>query len=169
MRYYDCNMPHIFDTVTIQLLIAAALGSVIGLERELARKDPSLRTFMLVCLGSCIISIVSYESAIGIPNAEPSRIAAQIVTGIGFIGAGTIFRSRERINGLTTAALMWATAGIGMAVGFNDISLALRSTIICLAFMFVLTHIHRVLERIFPDEPEANLTAAQKAARKDQE
>ncbi len=136
------------DPINFNLIVAALLGSVLGLERELARKDPSLRTFMLICLGSCTFAIISIHSAEGVPNAEPSRIAAQIVVGIGFIGAGSIFRSRDRIVGLTTAALMWVAAGIGMAVGFDRLDVAFAATIICLSFMVVLNFVHRIIAKL---------------------
>lgn len=133
------------------LLIAAALGALIGLERELAGKDPSLRTFALISLGSCIFSMISTYAVQGAPDGDPSRIAAQIVTGIGFLGAGTIFRSSDGVRGLTTAALMWCTAGIGMAVGFDQIRLAVSSTVIALIITFSLSLVHRLI-RVFRPE-----------------
>ena len=137
----------LLSPISKSLFTAAVLGSLLGLERELARKDPSLRTFMLVCLGSCAYSIMSLHTAkdFGVPNAEPSRIAAQIVVGIGFLGAGTIFRSRDRVMGLTTAALMWVAAAIGMAVGFDRYDVAVLANIISLSFMVFLSLVHRVL------------------------
>lgn len=131
-----------------QLLIAAGLGSLIGLERELAGKDPSLRTFMLISLGSCLFSIASIHAAVGVQNADPGRIGAQIVSGIGFLGAGAIFRSPRGISGLTTAALMWMTAAIGMAVGFARTDMAIQGTAVALFVMILLNIVHRVLGRL---------------------
>lgn len=131
-----------------ELVIAASLGALIGLERELAGKDPSLRTFSLICLGSCLFSIVSVDAAAGIVHADPSRIAAQIVSGIGFLGAGVIFRSSRGVTGFTTAALMWATAAIGMAVGFGRIDLAATATILALLINYVLQLVHRIIRLI---------------------
>jgi putative Mg2+ transporter-C (MgtC) family protein len=129
------------------LLVAALLGALIGLEREMAGKDPSLRTFSLISLGSCLFSLLSIQSALGVPNAEPSRIAAQIVVGIGFLGAGTIFRSRHGVSGLTTAALMWVTAGIGMAVGFGRVDLAVSATILAVIITMSFTLVHRTMKK----------------------
>ena len=131
-----------------QLVIAAGLGMLIGLEREFSGKDPSLRTFTLISLGSCAFSIISVDSAIGVPNAEPSRIAAQIVTGVGFLGAGCIFRSANRVVGLTTSALMWVTASIGMAVGFNRVDVAFPATMIAVIATVGLRAVHRITHGI---------------------
>lgn len=133
-----------------QILISAVLGAFIGLERELARKDASLRTFSLICIGSCMFAIMSAYSARGIPNAEPSRIAAHILPGIGFIGAGAIFKSSTGVSGLTTAALIWVTAGIGMAVGFNRIDIAIGGTCTALVVIFMLQLVHALIRAVRP-------------------
>jgi len=125
------------------ILVAAALGALIGLERELAGKDPSLRTFALISVGSCIFALLSEHVATLAPGSDPARIAAQIIPGIGFLGAGTIFRSKYGISGLTTAALMWVTAGIGMAVGFNRVDIAASATINALLIIVILQVVHR--------------------------
>lgn len=104
----------------IKLLVATILGGIVGMEREVHDKAAGLRTHMLVCLGSCLITITSihmYDLYKGIGSVSPERIAAQIVSGIGFLGAGTIIRSQASIVGLTTAASLWAVAGIGLALG----------------------------------------------------
>jgi len=105
-----------------RLAVAAALGAVIGLERELDEKAAGLRTHILVALGSALFTLVSaygFSEFIGKDHVsyDPSRIAAQIVTGIGFLGAGVIFRSGFNVRGLTTAASLWLVAAIGMAAG----------------------------------------------------
>lgn len=133
------------DTIAYHLILAAFIGSLFGLEREIAKKDPSLRTFMLICLGSCTFALVSLQSAEGHSHADPGRIAAQIVSGIGFLGAGAIFRSRDRIVGITTAALMWTTAAIGVAIGFDRIDIAIKAAIIALSFMVVLSYLHEFI------------------------
>ncbi|RIL07085.1 MAG: magnesium transporter MgtC [Proteobacteria bacterium] len=127
------------------LLISAFLGLLIGLEREINRKDPSLRTFTLISVGSCVFAMLSIRGVSGYPAADPTRIAAQIVAGIGFIGAGTIVRHRDGIRGLTTAALMWATAGIGAAVGFSEITLAAQATLVILVATFALNLLHSLI------------------------
>ena len=132
------------NPATTQLTIAAGLGILIGLEREFSGKDPSLRTFTLISLGSCAFSIISVDSVIGVANADPSRIAAQIVTGVGFLGAGTIFRSANRVVGLTTSALMWVTASVGMAVGFQRTDVAITATLLAIMSTIGLRAVHRV-------------------------
>jgi len=131
----------LFGGVNAQLLVSALLGALIGVEREIAGKDPSIRTFGLISMGSCMFAMLSWETVREFHVGDPGRIAAQIVPGIGFIGAGTIFRSNKGVSGFTTAALMWVTAGIGMAVGFRRLDMALSATIIAI----VLTLTFRLL------------------------
>ncbi|MBM3119522.1 MAG: MgtC/SapB family protein [Chloroflexi bacterium] len=103
--------------VILRLLLAAALGAGIGYQRERANKPAGLRTHILICLGSALFTVVSVFGFNG--NADPSRVAAGIVTGIGFIGAGVILRGvrGDHIVGITTAASVWVTAAIGLAAG----------------------------------------------------
>jgi putative Mg2+ transporter-C (MgtC) family protein len=110
------------EEVVLRLVIAAALGSIIGIERERLAWVAGLRTHMLVCVGSALMMIVSafgFGDVIGQEHValDPSRIAAQVVSGIGFLGAGTILLRQDTIRGLTTAASLWTVAGIGLAVG----------------------------------------------------
>ena len=98
----------------VRVLIAAALGVVLGWERQRSNKDAGLRTYAMVAAGSALFTVVSIE---GFSGADTSRVAAQIVTGIGFLGAGLIFRQGYSVQGLTTAAGLWSVAAIGMAVG----------------------------------------------------
>jgi putative Mg2+ transporter-C (MgtC) family protein len=138
-----------FNTnIFIDLLTAALLGALIGFERELAGKDPSLRTFSLICLGSCMFSIISAHTSQGINVADPTRIAAQVVSGIGFLGAGAIFRSHNGVTGLTTAALMWVTAAIGMCVGFGRQDVAITGTFIALGIIMFFRFIHIILKKL---------------------
>lgn len=138
------------NDIFIRLVTAATLGSLFGLERGFARKDPSLRTFMIISLGSCAFTIVSVSGAEGVPNSDPTRIAAQILTGIGFLGAGTIFKAKDRIQGLTTAALMWMVASVGMAVGFGRLDIASGTSLVALTYMVILHFVHRVLQKMSP-------------------
>lgn len=103
--------------VFIQLLLACALGAVVGLERELHGRPAGLRTHILLSLGAALFGILS--RTVGWPSADPTRIAAQVVTGIGFIGAGTVIHLGGTVRGLTTAASIWTTAAIGLAVGLD--------------------------------------------------
>jgi putative Mg2+ transporter-C (MgtC) family protein len=100
----------------IRLLLALLLGALIGLERERGDKPAGLRTHILVSIGSAQFTILSFYA---FPGSDPSRIAASIVAGVGFIGAGTIIQTRDRVTGITTAATLWVTSSIGMAVGIG--------------------------------------------------
>ena len=123
-----------------RLLLAAALGSVIGFERERLSWAAGLRTHMLVCVGSTLIMIVSafgFADVLGTPHVEldPSRIAAQVVSGIGFLGAGSILLRGEIVRGMTTAASLWSVAAIGLAVGGGLYVAAVAATVIILIIL----------------------------------
>ncbi len=123
-----------------RLLVAAVLGGMVGFERERLLWAAGLRTHMLVCIGSCLIIIVSaygFNDVLGEKNVvlDPSRIAAQVVSGVGFLGAGTILFRGEAVKGLTTAASLWAVAGIGLAAGSGLYVAAMAGTIIILAVL----------------------------------
>lgn len=141
----------IFNESATQLFFAALLGALIGVEREIAGKDPSIRTFSLIALGSCLFAILSLETFNEYHIGDPSRIAAQIIPGIGFLGAGTIFRSKFGVSGFTTAALMWVTAGIGMAVGFGRIDLATSVTVIAIILTLSLRILHGFIRKYPPN------------------
>jgi putative Mg2+ transporter-C (MgtC) family protein len=112
-------------TYVVRLLIALAIGGAIGLEREFKDKPAGIRTNILMCMGSCLIMILSLEVArASVGTADPGRIAAQVVTGVGFLGAGTIIRSRFHVSGLTTAATIWILSALGLAIGAGYILLA---------------------------------------------
>ena len=121
----------------LRLLAATAMGAAIGFEREYHAKEAGLRTHLLVALGSClfmILSIYGFDFMLGRDHVsfDPSRIAAQVVTGIGFIGAGTIIFQKQAVRGLTTAAGLWVTAAIGLACGNGMYWVALITTVIVL-------------------------------------
>ena len=104
----------------VRMAVAAVMGMAIGVERELREQAAGLRTHMLVAVGACLFTIVSAYGFQGVAtDVDPSRVAAQIVTGIGFLGAGAILREGLSVRGLTTAASLWITAAIGMAVGLG--------------------------------------------------
>ncbi|MEM2180418.1 MAG: MgtC/SapB family protein [Nitrososphaeria archaeon] len=109
----------------IGLLMSIVFGAVIGLEREITHKPAGLRTHMLVCLGSCIFTIVSLRFGM-----DPARVAAGIVTGIGFIGAGTIIAEQGKVVGITTAASLWVTAAIGLTIGIGEYLLSAVSKLL---------------------------------------
>ena len=103
--------------IVIRLVVAAVLGALIGLERQLDNISAGFRTHMLICLGATLFTIMSFEF---VGTTDPSRIAAGLVTGIGFLGAGAIFKDEHIVKGLTTAADLWVVAAIGLAIGIGQ-------------------------------------------------
>lgn len=132
----------------LRLFIAGILGSIIGLDREYRAKEAGYRTHFLVSLGSALIMIVSqhgFSEILDTPNVnlDPSRIASQVVTGIGFIGAGTIILHKQIVRGLTTAAGIWATSGIGLSIGAGMYELGISATILTLIGLEVLSFLFK--------------------------
>lgn len=128
----------------LRLFLAGIMGAIIGLDREYRAKEAGYRTHFLVSLGSALIMIVSqhgFSEILDTPNVnlDPSRIASQVVTGIGFIGAGTIILHKQIVRGLTTAAGIWATSGIGLAIGAGMYALGISATILTLIGLEVLS------------------------------
>lgn len=134
-----------------RLFLAALLSGLIGWERERLRKPAGFRTHILVGLGSCLIMLVSLELArlySAYAGVDPGRIAANVVVGIGFLGAGTILHSRDGwVSGLTTAASLWVVAGIGLAAGLGYYPAAAGATLLVLAVLFLLNKIDDYIER----------------------
>lgn len=134
----------------LRLVVAGILGTVIGLEREYRAKEAGFRTHFLVSLGSALIMIVSQhgfgdvlgDAGVGL---DPSRVAAQVVSGIGFIGAGTIIIQKQFVRGLTTAAGLWATAGIGLAIGGGMYAVGIATTVLVLIGLEALNYIFKSL------------------------
>ncbi|MDD3115081.1 MAG: MgtC/SapB family protein [Anaerovibrio sp.] len=127
----------------LQLALACVLGGMIGYERQSRRKSAGLRTNMLVCLGSCLIMMLSYDiykQVEGMTNADPARLGAQVVSGIGFLGAGAIMKEGLSITGLTTAACLWVVAGVGLAVGAGFYTEAVMTTILVVITVGTLSH-----------------------------
>jgi len=128
----------------MRLLLTLFLSGLIGLERQVHRRDAGLRTHILVALGSCLIMLTSlyvfdiYKDQVSL---DPSRIAAGVITGIGFLGAGTIIREPEGVRGLTTAASLWVVSGIGLAVGCGFNRVAIYTTVLVLAVLHLLRYI----------------------------
>ena len=133
--------------MVLNLVIAAFLGGLIGLEREAGHRPAGLRTTMLVCVGSALFTVLSIHAFPSAGDVSDARVAAQIVTGIGFLGAGTVWRAQDHVKGLTTAASLWVAAAIGMAVGAGFGVLALAATLITL---FILAVMQRLERRFFP-------------------
>ena len=132
----------------IRLFVAGILGSIIGLDREYRAKEAGYRTHFLVSLGSALIMIVSqhgFSEVLDNPGVslDPSRIASQVVSGIGFIGAGTIILHKQIVRGLTTAAGIWATSGIGLAVGAGMYDLGISATVLTLVGLELLSFLFK--------------------------
>ncbi|HEY2935892.1 MAG TPA: MgtC/SapB family protein [Gaiellaceae bacterium] len=154
-------MPELgWDDVALRLVVAAVLGGAVGLERELREREAGLRTHLLVSVGAAVFTLVSaygfsdfrYGLNTGI-TLDPTRIAAQIVTGIGFLGAGAIIRQGLSVRGLTTAATLWVVAAIGLASGAGYYSAAVVGTAIVLFSLWPLRLLaHQAVIRIRPEE-----------------
>jgi putative Mg2+ transporter-C (MgtC) family protein len=156
--------PPLSDAELVQrLLLAAVLGGVLGFERELRQKSAGLRTNMLIAIGSALFTLMSYELA-DAASADPSRVAAQIVTGIGFLGAGAIMRTGSGIYGLTTAATIWVNAAVGVAAGGGEYRLALIATAVTLAVLLALSPLERIIDRMSGNSAKDSKTAPDREA-----
>lgn len=147
-----------YSEILIRLSLASLFGAFIGLERERKNWTAGLRTHMMVCVGSCLIMIVSafgFADILGRENVvlDPSRVAAQVVSGIGFIGAGTIlFMKRGTVHGLTTAAGLWTVAAIGLATGGGMYFAAGTTTVIALIILWALKPLENKFEQKFKEK-----------------
>ena|SRR5258707_871219 len=130
--------------MTLRLMLAAGLGAAIGLEREFRQKPAGLRTNILIALGSALFTTVSVQFAL--VSGTPDRVAAQIVTGIGFLGAGAILRQGVSVRGMTTAATIWVNAAVGMAAGAGEYAMATIATVVTLVVLAVLPPIEAYFE-----------------------
>jgi putative Mg2+ transporter-C (MgtC) family protein len=132
------------EVLLLRLALVILVGGLIGAEREYRSKSAGFRTMILICLGSFLFTTFS----ISISGSSSDRIASNIVTGIGFLGAGVIFRSDNRINGITTAASIWAVAALGMGIADGYYMIVLISTLIVLASLFLFTHLEKVIDLV---------------------
>lgn len=130
--------------IAIRFLLAALWGGMVGLEREYRSKSAGFRTMIMISMGSCFFTIMS--DAIGAPG-NPDRIASNVVTGIGFLGAGVIFRGDNRVNGITTAATIWAVAAIGMGIGAGYYLVSTISSFLILIVLAVLPFVENSIDR----------------------
>lgn len=146
--------------LVIRILVSVALGALIGFEREIKHKPAGLRTHIFVCMGSCLFTISSFyllpESSIS--NFDATRIAAGIVTGISFIGAGSIIATKGDVRGLTTAASLWVIAAIGLIVGLGNYIIPIVTTIIT----FLVLRFAEIEKRKFNNECKNNLEVEEK-------
>ena len=126
----------------IRILLAVLAGGLIGLEREFRDKAAGFRTIIFICVGACLFTILSYKFA---PSSDPNRIAANIVTGVGFLGAGVILRDGGKVFGLTTAAIIWFTAAIGMGIGGGEYLLSAITVVAAMIILWLLPYLeHRI-------------------------
>jgi putative Mg2+ transporter-C (MgtC) family protein len=129
------------------IILAVIFGAAIGVEREISGKAAGLRTNVLICLGAAVFTIISRQMAVGTAEGSVTRIAAQIVTGVGFLGAGAIIQDQGGVHGLTTAATIWLVASIGTACGAHLYYLAAIATVAALIVLAVLGKLAKPLER----------------------
>ena len=125
----------------VRIFVAACLGLLIGSERKNRNKSAGIRTHVIVALGAALIMVVSKYGFMDVEKADAARVAAQVVSGIGFLGAGVIFVRNNLVNGLTTAAGIWATAGVGLALGSGMYVVGISSALLVLLIQFIM---HRV-------------------------
>lgn len=148
-------MPLTDAQIILRLLLAAGIGGLLGAEREVRRKSAGFRTNILIALGSCVFTMLGMAFAGG----DPSRVTAQIVTGVGFLGGGAILHSGNNVHGMTTAAMIWVNAALGAAAGMGQVRLALIGAGLTLAVLLVLGPLERTIEEKRPgsgdDRPPA--------------
>lgn len=139
----------------VRLLLAVALGGLIGVNREKRKMPAGIRTYMLVCMGACLTAMLALYDAQNIalllggsPKTDVGRFSAQVINGIGFLGAGTIMLSGGRIRGITTAACLWASGCMGIAIGFGFFECAVAGFVAILLVIYVLPKIQRKLRSI---------------------
>jgi putative Mg2+ transporter-C (MgtC) family protein len=131
----------------LSVLLAVILGGMIGAEREMSGKSAGLRTNVLICLGAAVFTIISRQMATDGTEGSATRIAAQIVTGVGFLGAGAIIQDRGGVHGLTTAATIWLVASIGTACGARFYHLGVAATLIAIVVLVALGKLAKPLEQ----------------------
>ena len=149
------------------IILATFLGAAIGLERELSGKSAGLRTNLLICLGAAIFTIIS-KRMVNVSEGSTTRIAAQIVTGVGFLGAGALIQDRRGVHGLTTAATIWLVASIGMACGAGFHGLAAISTLITIIVLAGLLRLAKPLERYTKKNKTGQISDTEDYTKKEQ-
>lgn len=133
--------------IALKLLVAVVCGGAIGFERELSRKPAGLRTNVLICVGAALFMIVSRHISGGAAYTDPARLVAQVVTGIGFIGAGVILQSRGSITGLTTAATIFVVSAVGITIGEGMFTVALMTTVLIIVVLAMMRKVERAFVR----------------------
>lgn len=152
----------ISNEYVVRLAVAMLLGMLIGVERVIAHKTAGMRTYALVAMGSALFVVISeilFASHVNTVGFDPTRLASQIISGVGFLGAGLIIFKDSKLSGLTTATGIWVSAGIGMASGFGLFSLALSATILTLFIFIVLWYVEQSIKKaVDRNDPPQNLT-----------
>ncbi len=156
-----------WDAAT-KITVAAVLGAIVGLERERGGHPAGLRTNMMIAISSCLFTLLSIEAFPSEGSTrDTARVAAQIVTGVGFLGAGVVLQTRKHIRGLTTAATIWLVAAIGMAVGAGAYFIAIFTTILSTVLLILLAPISERLEQRAQEREEEEAARRKRAARTD--
>ncbi len=164
LSFLDSNEINI-SNIIFRLFLSTILGGLLGLERESRRQHAGLRTHMIICAGSCLLMLISIyipQTFSDYRNVDPGRIAAQVVSGIGFLGAGAIFRLGGNTHGLTTAATIWAVAAVGLSVGSGMYGAAVTVTLLLL---FVLSILDKVGKKFFNGGPLKTLMISYHSAK----
>ncbi|MBI3507624.1 MAG: MgtC/SapB family protein [Proteobacteria bacterium] len=163
MNFLNALFDFLMSTDLQRLIVAIVLGMAVGLERELSEKPAGLKTNVLICLGSCLFTMCSLKFPYS-PSFIDAHIAAQIVAGVGFLGAGAIMREGEHVTGLTTAATIWLVAAIGLASGMGQYTLAGASTLGALLVQIGMTRLDIVVDTLQQRQRFRIVTAADDGA-----
>jgi putative Mg2+ transporter-C (MgtC) family protein len=143
LEFFDPKISELWLEIGVKVVIATLCGLLIGIEREAKSKPAGIKTNILICVGACLYAIVGHLSTGGTEAGDPSRVSAQVVSGIGFLGAGTILQARRFVKGLTTAATIWVVAAIGVCIGSGYSIIALIFTLTVLFTLLVINGIER--------------------------
>ena len=134
-------------TVLLRLTLAGILGGLIGAEREAKGKPGGFRTNILICIGSALFVQIAIYTTASYNLGDPTRVIAQVITGVGFLGAGAIIKAGEGVRGMTSAATIWVMAGIGMAVGVGDYFTAIMATLLILIVLWVMNVLEKKVRK----------------------
>lgn len=141
-------IPEELPTQIQHVALAAVLGLLMGIERAWHHKVASVRTFSMICVGACLFSMISVIGGTANPGSDSTRIAAQIVSGIGFLGGGVIFKTSSRVEGITTAAMIWLVAAVGTCCGFGQPYLAIITVVIWGILNIASLSLHRLIDLV---------------------
>lgn len=149
-QIFSLESPEFYLSLVLRLVIACVLGGIIGYERESTHRPAGFRTHILVCVGSALVMVTSefiFKQYRGLANVDPARLGAQVISGIGFLGAGTIIREGFNVSGLTTAASLWAVSCVGIAVGIGFYGGAVVATMLIFMTLILLKKLERTFKK----------------------